>query len=142
MRSRTGSAHPIPSGRTGLDTVRVRGLQGTAAFLAALAVAIGAMGAHTFRDLGDLRGAGLMETASQYLMWHALGVLVIGQLHGYFRLPMVVLLGSSMIFSGTLVLLALGAPGWLGAITPIGGTGLIIGWLLVAWTFFRGREAA
>lgn len=114
-------------------------LQAAAAMSAALAVAIGAMGAHGFRDAGDLRGAGLLETAGQYLMWHALGVLVLSRLPAALRLPMVILLVASLLFAATLVLLALGAPGWVGAITPVGGAGLIMGWLLAAWTLLRDR---
>ena len=41
------------------------------------------------------------------------------------------LLGSAL-FSGTLYAMALGAPRWLGAITPIGGLGMMLGWLLLA----------
>ena len=37
------------------------------------------------------------------------------------------------IFSGTLYLMALGMPKWLGAITPMGGTLLIIGWLMLVF---------
>jgi uncharacterized membrane protein YgdD (TMEM256/DUF423 family) len=38
------------------------------------------------------------------------------------------------VFAGTLYLMALGAPRWLGAVTPIGGALLIAGWLWLAWT--------
>ncbi len=41
------------------------------------------------------------------------------------------LLGS-LLFSGTLYAMALGAPRWLGAVTPIGGVGLLSGWFLLA----------
>jgi uncharacterized membrane protein YgdD (TMEM256/DUF423 family) len=37
------------------------------------------------------------------------------------------------LFSGTLYAMALGAPRWLGAITPLGGLSLIVGWLALAW---------
>ena len=108
-----------------------------AAVTAAAAVAIGAMGAHAFRDAGDLRGAGLLETAGQYLMWHVLAALALDRLDGRFRPAIVVLLGSSIVFAVTLLALAMGAPGWIGAITPVGGTGLIVGWLIAAWTAFQ-----
>jgi uncharacterized membrane protein YgdD (TMEM256/DUF423 family) len=42
------------------------------------------------------------------------------------------------LFGGTLYAMALGGPRWLGAVTPIGGTALIIGWLLLAWNGWRG----
>jgi uncharacterized membrane protein YgdD (TMEM256/DUF423 family) len=104
---------------------------------AAAAVGVGAIGAHAFRDAGDLRGAGLIETAAQYLMWHALGALALIRLPGGFDRPVMVMLASSLVFAGTLVLLALGAPGWLGIVTPFGGAGMIGGWLLAAWTGLR-----
>jgi uncharacterized membrane protein YgdD (TMEM256/DUF423 family) len=41
---------------------------------------------------------------------------------------------GSVIFAGTLYAMGLGAPRWLGAITPVGGSLLIAGWLLLAWS--------
>ena len=42
-------------------------------------------------------------------------------------------IGGGAGFAGTLYLMALGAPRWFGAITPIGGAVLIAGWLWLAW---------
>jgi uncharacterized membrane protein YgdD (TMEM256/DUF423 family) len=47
------------------------------------------------------------------------------------------LLGGAGLFAATLYSMALGAPRWFGAITPIGGAAMIIGWLLVALQFAR-----
>ena len=47
------------------------------------------------------------------------------------------LLVGAVIFSGTVGLLALGGPRWLGAITPVGGTLLILGFALFAWSAIR-----
>ena len=44
---------------------------------------------------------------------------------------------GAAIFAGTLYAMALGAPRWLGAITPIGGSLLIAGWVALAWTARR-----
>ena len=44
---------------------------------------------------------------------------------------------GAMIFSGTLYSMALGAPRWFGAITPIGGVCLLIGWALFAAAALR-----
>jgi uncharacterized membrane protein YgdD (TMEM256/DUF423 family) len=44
---------------------------------------------------------------------------------------------GSATFAGTLYAMALGAPRWFGAITPIGGSMLIAGWLVLAWTSRR-----
>lgn len=45
---------------------------------------------------------------------------------------------GSAVFAGTLYFMAVGGPRWLGAVTPIGGTALIVGWLLLAWNGRRG----
>lgn len=139
-RSQQAPRSPSLSG-AGMSARAALGLQAAAALGAALAVAIGAMGAHAFRDAGDLRGAGLMETAGQYLMWHALAVLALRRQHEGLHRPLILLFASSALFSGTLVLLALGAPSWLGAVTPLGGTGLIVGWIMVAWALLRRSRA-
>jgi len=43
-----------------------------------------------------------------------------------------------VLFSGSLYLLVLTGPRWLGAITPIGGVAFLVGWALLAWTALRG----
>lgn len=72
-------------------------------------------------------------------MWHATGLLALGA----WRLPntgpvAVLLVLGTLVFSGSLYVMALS--GWrvLGMITPIGGTLLIAGWLLLAWRALRG----
>ena len=45
------------------------------------------------------------------------------------------MLGGSLLFAATLYAMALGAPRWLGAVTPIGGALMIAGWLAAAWSF-------
>ena len=51
--------------------------------------------------------------------------------------PAWTLLAGATIFAVTLYAMALGAPRWLGAITPIGGVLLIAGWLWLAWQVSR-----
>jgi uncharacterized membrane protein YgdD (TMEM256/DUF423 family) len=43
-----------------------------------------------------------------------------------------------LLFSGSLYLLALGGPRWVGAVTPLGGLCFIVGWLALAWSALRG----
>jgi uncharacterized membrane protein YgdD (TMEM256/DUF423 family) len=57
---------------------------------------------------------------------------------GTARGPAMLLLVGGGIFAVTLYAMALGAPRWLGAVTPVGGGLLIIGWLWAGWTFWRG----
>lgn len=47
--------------------------------------------------------------------------------------PSALLSCGTALFSGTLYLMALGAPRWFGAITPVGGLLLILGWLLIVF---------
>ena len=114
------------------------------AILGGLAVAIGAFGAHALKDwLISIRQVGTFQTASKYHFYHTFSILLIGvllQLNiGSFAQKRKILVWAAnmhivgtIIFSGTLYLLCLTNIKWLGAITPIGGTLLIIGWVLFA----------
>jgi uncharacterized membrane protein YgdD (TMEM256/DUF423 family) len=106
------------------------GLTIAAALSAAMAIAAGAFGAHT------AQGAAVewLKTGGFYQLVHAVAILVIMQ-----RFPVAawMLLVGSLIFSLSLYAMALGAPRWFGAITPIGGTVMIIGWLTCAWNAWR-----
>ncbi|TSA35170.1 MAG: DUF423 domain-containing protein [Opitutales bacterium] len=108
-----------------------------AGLLGATAVALGAFGAHGLKErLALLPDApGWWQTATFYLLIHAvaLGAIVLppgGRLASW---PVHCWGWGSIIFSGTLYAMALGAPRWLGAITPLGGLLLIVGWVLLAW---------
>jgi uncharacterized membrane protein YgdD (TMEM256/DUF423 family) len=114
-----------------------------------LAVGIGAFGAHglkdRFKDLGEQFGAltterpeGIFQTATHYHMYCALAIVAVGLLaaHGRGGAALQVagwsLLFGSLIFSGTLYVLAATGIKWLGAITPIGGVFMLIGWVALA----------
>ena len=75
------------------------------------------------------------QTGTQYFFYHALGLLIVAIL---LRINLtsptiawVMQLGI-VLFTGSLYLMALGMPRWLGAITPIGGTLFIIAWIWLA----------
>lgn len=103
------------------------------ASLAGLAVALGAFGAHTLQSRIDADALDLWHTAVEYQMWHALAVLALGLsgLRGS-RIPGWMFVAGSMVFSGTLYAMALGAPRWFGAVTPLGGLAMIGGWAVLA----------
>lgn len=101
-----------------------------AALSGAVAVAAGAFGAHGAQ--GD--AAEWLRTGSQYQLAHALAALLAVRTEAL--APACLFVGGGALFAGTLYLMALGAPRWLGAITPIGGTALILGWLWLAWTAY------
>jgi len=102
-----------------------------AAISAAMAVAAGAFGAH---GAAGPQEAEWLRTGGIYQLIHAVAALAI---MGLARGPAITLLIGAAIFSVTLYAMALGAPKWFGAITPIGGTLLIIGWLWAAWLYWR-----
>ena len=104
---------------------------------AGLAVALGAFGAHGLEGrTDDPKALEWWQTAADYHFGHGLALLLFGlAVHGgAIRSSWVgrLFLVGSVIFSGTLYAMALGAPRWFGAITPIGGTALIAGWVVFA----------
>ena len=110
---------------------------------AALAVALGAFGAHGLRHKLGADLLAVYQTGVQYHFYHALGLLVIGVLS--MQLPesaplrwagLLMLLGI-VLFSGSLYLLAISGIRWLGAITPIGGIAFISAWLLMAIAIWK-----
>ncbi len=108
----------------------------------ALAVALGAFGAHGMRARLSTESLGWWQTATSYWMWTALGLLVLGVLERVLpALPIHTvawcLQVGALLFAGSLYLMCFGAPRWLGAITPIGGTLMLAGWLLLAWQAFK-----
>ena len=98
----------------------------------ALAVGAGAFGAHGASG----QAAEWLRTGGQYQLIHAVAALMALRLEA--RGPGWLFVAGGLLFAGTLYLMALGAPRWLGAITPIGGTLLIAGWLWLAWSGMRG----
>ena len=75
------------------------------------------------------------NTGVQYHLWHALGMILVGLAAAvipdgpWMRAAGLLLLAGIVLFSGGLYALALGAPKWLGALAPVGGTAFILGWL-------------
>lgn len=107
-------------------------LRAAGAAAAALAVGLGAFGSHGLKDrLAALPPAtGWWETATLYLLVHAAAVSCLPD--GSSRAARLCLLLGAVLFAGTLYAMALGAPRWLGAVTPLGGSALIVGWLALA----------
>lgn len=108
---------------------------------AMLAVVTGAFAAHGLKQLLEPYALNLIETAARYQMYHAIALLVVGviSMASQFSPRWLNFAGAAFIlgillFSGSLYLLAFSGIRWLGAITPIGGFALILGWfaLMVA----------
>ena len=112
------------------------------ALLGGLAVAAGAFGAHGLR--GRLRSELLsaFETGARYQMYHALALLAVALLlshreSGAIRGAGWCFAGGTLVFSGSLYLLALTGSTWWGAVTPLGGVALVVGWGMLAWGLWR-----
>lgn len=104
------------------------------AISAAVAVVCGAFGAHGLRDHVSTADLAIWQTGVLYHLIHA-PVLV---LYGFAARKSRGIAGwcfflGTLIFSGTLYAMTLGGPRWLGAITPIGGVLLIVGWIAFAF---------
>ncbi len=122
------------------------------ALLGGTGVACGAFGAHgitgfvaeTYPDAAlAARRLANWETAADYQLWHALAVVACGlwAVHAPSRsltAAAACFAAGTAIFSGSLYLLVLTGATWLGAVTPLGGVLLILGWTLLAWTAWRG----
>jgi len=113
------------------------------ALFCALAVVAGAFGAHALRERLGPEALALWETAARYLMYGGLGLALLGAVTLQFPRPALGLaaglLGAgTVVFAGSVGALALGGPRWLGAVTPVGGLLIVLGFLLFAWAVVRG----
>lgn len=105
--------------------------------LGGLGVMIGAFGAHALKSMLEAtQRIDTFETAVKYQFYHALALLFIGLLVGRFPEKIFGYAGYSFlagvfIFSGSLYILCFTGVKWWGAITPIGGVFMIIGWILL-----------
>ncbi len=113
-----------------------------AAVAGAIAVGLGAFGAHYVKDLLTPSRFDVYLTGARYLMVHAVILLVAARM--YREEPSRLLSSACLafftgmiMFSGSLVLLGLTGVRFLGAIAPVGGTGYILGWLLLAAAVWR-----
>jgi uncharacterized membrane protein YgdD (TMEM256/DUF423 family) len=105
---------------------------------AAVAVGLGAFGAHGLRArlVPDLLTT--FEIGVRYQMYHALGLLAVGL--ALARWPSSgsglagwLFIAGTLLFSGSLYALAFTGVRWLGAVTPLGGAAFIAGWMVLAW---------
>ena len=103
------------------------------------AVAFGAFGAHALKEKLSEKYLAIWETAVQYQMYHAIGLIVIGILMSSSIIGNVsqlswagyLMLAGIIVFSGSLYVLSLSGIGILGAIPPIGGVMFLGAWIMV-----------
>lgn len=109
-----------------------------AGILGGTGVGLGAFGAHKLRDVLLERGmTNAWETAVRYHLLHAVALVAVAALlrlvdephRRWFGWAARAWVTGSIVFAGSLYLLALGGPRWLGPITPLGGVALVAGWI-------------
>ena len=112
---------------------------------AALAVLLGAFGAHGLKAKITPEMLAVYQTGVQSHMWHALGLAIVAltavrwpQLNGLRWAGWLMIVGI-VLFSGSLYALALTQIKILGAVTPIGGLAFIAAWILFAVAMWKAR---
>lgn len=107
-----------------------------------VAVAFGAFGAHALKARLSTEMLAIWKTANEYHFYHALALLLVGLIARQGSVPGLdvsagCFLAGTLVFSGSLYVLALTETRWLGAITPIGGLLFLAGWAWLAWAMAR-----
>jgi uncharacterized membrane protein YgdD (TMEM256/DUF423 family) len=109
-----------------------------------VAVAAGAFGAHALKSRVSTDMLSVFEVGARYQMYHALALFAVAWVAARWPGPAALAAGwlfvaGTVLFSGSLYLLALTGVRWLGAITPLGGAAFLAGWLCLGWAAWRGQ---
>lgn len=109
-----------------------------------VAVAAGAFGAHALRETMPPDRLAIFETAARYQMLHALALVACGLLPaewGGRQWAGRLFVAGTLLFSGSLYILAFtGVRKW-GAVTPFGGVAWLVGWAVLAWSAWTAARA-
>ena len=102
-----------------------------------LSVALGAFAAHGLKQRLDEYHMAVFRTGVDYQFYHCFALALVGLLlqRGFqplLRASGYAFLFGTVVFSGSLYLLALTRVGRWGAVTPVGGLAFLIGWCLLA----------
>jgi uncharacterized membrane protein YgdD (TMEM256/DUF423 family) len=127
-----------------------RGILIVGSLLAALAVALGAFGAHGLEKTVQPDELRVYNTGVQYHFYHITGLLFTGLL--WRKIPVSAVLWASRFFTAGIVLFSgslyaityikaaqLSVPIWVGILTPIGGVCFIMGWFILGWGINKGK---
>ncbi len=114
------------------------------AILAAAGVGVGALGAHALSPVLGPDALATWETAARYLVFHAIGLVLVGLAatcwpSRWLNAAGALFLAGLVLFCGSLAILALGGPRWMGAVAPFGGASFIAGWACLAVGALRAR---
>lgn len=111
------------------------------AIFAAVGIALGAFGAHGLKGAIEQQLLDNYNTGVRYWMYGAFGLLILGTQPNQRRAPIALIIGA-VLFGGSLWLMAFTGWRWLGAITPFGGVGLIVGFCLAALDAGKTKRSA
>jgi uncharacterized membrane protein YgdD (TMEM256/DUF423 family) len=119
-----------------------RGFAVLGSLSALVAVAAGAFGAHALRARLPAELLAVFETGARYQMYHALALLFVAWAVTQWPSPAIraagwLFVGGTVLFSGSLYLLATSGTRWWGAVTPLGGLLFLGGWLTLAVGIWR-----
>ena len=112
----------------------------------ALAVALGAFGAHALKSRLDEAWLRAYQTSGEYHVYHALGLILVGLIalhrprNTWLRVSGWAMLAGLLLFCGSLYLLAVLRLRWLGMITPVGGGLFILAWLALCAAVLADSE--
>ncbi len=107
-----------------------------------IGVGLGAFGAHALSGRVPASDVDIFETGVRYQMYHALALLAVAVAAHHWpgwqtTAAGWLFTGGIVVFSGSLYLLVLTGPRWLGAVTPVGGVAFLVGWLCLALAALR-----
>ena len=122
----------------------MRPILAVAAIFGLLAVVAGAAGTHALRDALDAGALRTFETAARFQMYHALALLAVGVLSMRRQTRALTVSAAlftlgTLLFSGSLYILALSGIGVFGAIAPVGGVCLMAGWASLVVAALRSK---
>jgi uncharacterized membrane protein YgdD (TMEM256/DUF423 family) len=111
---------------------------GLACVSAGVAVALGAFAAHGLRNRLVPDMLSVFEIGVRYQMYHALALLGVALAHARWPTTTIAVAAwlfvvGTLVFSGSLYVMAVTGQRWLGAVTPFGGAAFIAGWIALAW---------
>lgn len=124
----------------------MKGLLIFAVLSALTAVILGAFAAHGLKSILDSAMLAAFETGVRYQMYHALALLTLPALSAYADKRYLVRGGvllciGTVLFSGSLYLLATLSLTVLGPVTPVGGLAFMLGWVMILIAVWRGARA-
>jgi len=108
----------------------------------ALAVLLGAFGAHALKKLLSPDMLAIYNTVVEYQFYHSLGLLLLGLIgfqidSKWIRWSGILLVAGIILFSGSLYVLSISGIRILGAITPLGGLSFVAGWIFLAMAVWK-----